>query len=92
MPAWLIIASLIDLKASLVNVVIVLGIALLGQLVTWDGMQNLLPFEVAIAVVIVALSLFGALSLTCHTPPSRMATGNEEGEVADVDGAADANV
>ena len=83
LPDWLIITSLDDLKASLVNVVVVvLGIAFLGQVVTWDGTQNLLPFGVAIAAVIVALSAFGALSLTRHTPTTRKTAGNAEAEDA----------
>jgi uncharacterized membrane protein YqhA len=94
LPDWLIITSLDDLddlKAHAVNVVVVvLGIAFLGQVVTWDGVRNLLPFGVAIAAVIIALSVFGALSLTRHHPATGEAAGTEVGEDADVDGAADA--
>ncbi|HEX8033274.1 MAG TPA: YqhA family protein [Ktedonobacterales bacterium] len=93
MPDWLIITSLDDLKASLVNVVVVvLGIAFLGQVVTWDGVRNLLPFGVAIAAVIVALSVFGALSLTRHRPPAGKTAGNEAAADAGEDGSAGAGL
>ena len=62
MPSWLMITSLDDLKSKLVNIVVVaLGVSFLGQVVTWDGVTNLLPLGVAIGAVIVSLSVFGTL-------------------------------
>lgn len=64
MPDWLTITSLDDLKSKLINIIVVaLGVSFFGQVVTWDGVANLLPFGVAIGVVILALAAFGALRL-----------------------------
>ena len=64
MPDWLTITSLDDLKSKLINIIVVaLGVSFFGQVVTWDGVTNLLPFGVAIGVVILALAAFGALRL-----------------------------
>ncbi len=70
MPHWLTITSLDDLKSKLINIVVVaLGVSFFGQVVTWDGVTNLLPFGVAIGVVMLALGAFGALRLgRPHTP------------------------
>lgn len=58
-PDWLEIRNLDDLKYKLVNVVIVvLGVLFLGQVVSWDGQRDLLPFGAAIALVIAALTFF----------------------------------
>ena len=57
LPAWLIVNDLDDLEDKLAKVVVVvLGIAFLGQAVTWDGQRDLLGFGVATALVIAALS------------------------------------
>lgn len=57
MPPWLHITTLDDLKAKLVGVVVVLlGVTFLGEVVAWNGDTNILPFGVAIALVIVALN------------------------------------
>lgn len=62
MPEWLTIRSLDDLKSKLVNIVVVaLSVSFFGQVVTWDGVTNLLSLGVAIGVVVLALSAFGAL-------------------------------
>jgi len=59
LPAWLSINTLDDLKNKLTGVVIlVMGVLFLGQVVTWDGERNLLPYGGAIALVIVALTYF----------------------------------
>jgi uncharacterized membrane protein YqhA len=59
LPAWLEIHDLNDLKEKLIGVlVVVLGVLFLGQVVTWDGERNLLPYGAAIALVIAALTLF----------------------------------
>jgi uncharacterized membrane protein YqhA len=68
LPQWLVITSLDDLKTRLINVVVViLGVSFLGQVVAWDGTTNLLPFGLAIAAVILALTAFGALQFTAAT-------------------------
>ena len=57
LPAWLIVRDLADLEDKLAKVVVlVLGIAFLGQVATWDGQRDLLGYGVATAVVIAALS------------------------------------
>lgn len=62
LPSWLEVHDLDDLKGKLTSVVIVvMGVIFLGQVVTWDGERNLLPFGAAIALVIAALSGFLAL-------------------------------
>lgn len=59
MPAWLAIHDLDDLKNKLTGVVIlVMGVLFLGQVVTWNGERDLLPFGVPIALVIAALTYF----------------------------------
>lgn len=64
MPDWLLITSLDDLKSKLINIVVVaLGVSFFGQVVTWDGVTNLLPLGVAVGIVILALAAFGALRL-----------------------------
>ncbi len=58
-PAWLQIHDLDDLKNKLAGVVIlVMGVLFLGQVVTWDGQRDLLPYGAAIALVIAALTYF----------------------------------
>lgn len=59
LPAWLEIHDLDDLKDKLAGVVVVvMGVLFLGQVVTWDGQRDLLPFGAAIALVIAALTWF----------------------------------
>ena len=59
LPDWLSIRDLDDLKNKLTGVVIVvMGVLFLGQVVTWDGERNLLPFGGAVALVIAALTYF----------------------------------
>lgn len=59
LPAWLSIHNLDDLKNKLTGVVIlVMGVLFLGQVVSWDGERDLLPYGVAIALVIAALTYF----------------------------------
>ena len=58
-PAWLTIKTLDDLKNKLIGVVIVvLGVLFLGQVVSWDGQTDLLPYGAAVALVIAALTWF----------------------------------
>jgi uncharacterized membrane protein YqhA len=59
LPAWLSIHDLDDLKNKLTGVVIlVMGVLFLGQVVSWDGERDLMPYGVAIALVIAALTYF----------------------------------
>lgn len=59
LPAWLEVHTLDDLKNKLVAVIIVvLGVAFLGQVITWDGQRDLLGFGVAIAAVAGVLIYF----------------------------------
>jgi uncharacterized membrane protein YqhA len=58
-PAWLHITQIDDLKAKLIEVVVViLVVVFLGQVVNWDGQRNLLFLGAAIALVIGAATLF----------------------------------
>lgn len=58
-PAWLHITQIDDLKAKLIGVVVViLVVVFLGQVVNWDGQQNLLFLGGAIAMVIAAATFF----------------------------------
>jgi uncharacterized membrane protein YqhA len=57
LPEWLVVHDLDELEDKLAQVVVVvLGVAFLGQAVTWDGQRDLLGFGVATALVIAALS------------------------------------
>jgi len=59
LPTKLEIKTFEDLKSNLVTVVIVvLGVTFLGQVVAWDGEQDLLRFGISVALVIAALNLF----------------------------------
>lgn len=89
MPERLMVRSLDDLKARLVNVVVVvLAVSFLGQAVTWNGTQNLLPLGIAIGAVIVALSAFTAVSFAQHAARESKVTGGGEAGDAGEDGAA----
>jgi uncharacterized membrane protein YqhA len=58
-PAWLHITQIDDLKAKLIGVVVViLVVVFLGQVVNWDGQQNLFYLGAAIALVIAAATFF----------------------------------
>lgn len=76
MPAWLVIASLDDLKSKLINIVVVaLGVSFFGRVITWDGVTNLLPLGVAIGALTLALAAFGALRLgNTHAPAHQSET------------------
>lgn len=59
LPHWLEIHDLNDLKEKLIGVlIVVMAVLFLGQVVTWDGERNLLPYGAAIAMVIGALTWF----------------------------------
>src|ERR687894_2039432 len=56
LPHWLKVNDLTDLKRDLIGVVVVLlGVSFLGEVVDWEGGDNLLPLGAAIALVIAAL-------------------------------------
>lgn len=56
---WLRVKTVGDLEAKLAGVVItVMGVTALGHVVAWDGQTDLLPFGVAVALLIAALSFF----------------------------------
>lgn len=58
-PPGLRIDSIDALKQKLNGVIVtVLGVLFLEQVVAWDGTRNLLPFGIAVALVVAALSLF----------------------------------
>lgn len=82
LPDWLVISSLDDLKSKLISlIVVVLGVSFLAQAATWDGTTNLLPFGLALAVVMVALSVFGVLRLGGHNAGTgNVPTENHHGE------------
>ncbi len=57
-PPWLRIASLDDLKAKLIQVVVVLlGVSFLGSVVEWNGDEAIIELGAAVAVVIAAFGL-----------------------------------
>jgi uncharacterized membrane protein YqhA len=59
LPKWLAIRDLDDLKGNLVSVVIaVLSVLFLREAVIWDDPHDLPGFGVALAVIIIALTLF----------------------------------
>lgn len=59
LPGWLEIHDLNDLKEKLIGVlIVVMAVLFLGQVVTWNGERNLLPYGGAIALVIAALTWF----------------------------------
>jgi uncharacterized membrane protein YqhA len=58
MPYWLHISTLDDLKDKLLDaVVVMLGVSFLGDVVTWEGRNNILALGAAIAVVVGSLRL-----------------------------------
>lgn len=59
LPDWLEINTLDDLKDKLTGVIIlVLAVSFLGQVVTWNGQRDLLPYGAGIALMIAALTYF----------------------------------
>jgi uncharacterized membrane protein YqhA len=58
LPHWLKVGDLTDLKRDLIGVVVVLlGVSFLGEVVNWEGDENVLPLGAAVAFVIAALGL-----------------------------------
>jgi uncharacterized membrane protein YqhA len=59
LPNWLEIHDLNDLKEKLIGVlIVVMAVLFLGQVVTWDGEQDLLRYGAGIALVIGSLTWF----------------------------------
>jgi uncharacterized membrane protein YqhA len=65
LPRWLKVNDLTDLKRDLIGVVVVLlGVSFLGEVVNWEGENDVLPLGAGIALVIAALGFI--LWLTPH--------------------------
>lgn len=59
LPAWLKIRDLDDLKSHLASSVIaVLAVLFMREAVAWDGERNLLQLGAAVALIIVALTIY----------------------------------
>jgi uncharacterized membrane protein YqhA len=58
-PDWLVIHSLDDLKAKLINgVIVIMGVYFLGALINWDGKTDLLQLSAAVSLMVAALTFF----------------------------------
>jgi uncharacterized membrane protein YqhA len=67
LPAWLVIRSLDDLKAKLINgIIVIMGVYFLGALVNWDGQSDLLRLSISVAVMIAALTFFQVAHARSH--------------------------
>jgi len=56
LPRWLKVNDLNDLKRDLIGVVVVLlGVSFLGEVVNWEGDNDILPLGAGIALVVAAL-------------------------------------
>src|SRR5215203_6923889 len=56
LPRWLKVNDLTDLKRDLIGVVVVLlGVSFLGEVVNWEGDNDILPLGAGIALVVAAL-------------------------------------
>jgi uncharacterized membrane protein YqhA len=66
-PAWLAPHDIDDLKLRLVAVVnAALGVLFMGRAVAWTGGSEILPYGVAIAAVIIALTYFMSAHASRH--------------------------
>jgi uncharacterized membrane protein YqhA len=60
MPGWLVVRSLLDLKAKLASVIVlVLGVNFLAHLAEWKDARETLEFALAVSVVAAVLIAFG---------------------------------
>src|SRR5215211_1637386 len=67
LPRWLRVNDLNDLKRDLIGVVVVLlGVSFLGEVVNWEGADNVLPLGAAVALVIAALGFILWLTPAKH--------------------------
>jgi uncharacterized membrane protein YqhA len=69
LPSWLKVNDLTDLKRDLIGVVVVLlGVSFLGEVVNWEGENDVLPLGAGIALVIAALGFILWLTPQKHDP------------------------
>jgi uncharacterized membrane protein YqhA len=67
LPGWLVIRNLDDLKAKLINgIIVIMGVYFLGALVNWDGQSDLLRLSISVAVMITALTFFQVAHARSH--------------------------
>jgi uncharacterized membrane protein YqhA len=67
LPRWLKVNDLNDLKRDLIAVVVVLlGVSFLGEVVNWEGDNDILPLGAGIALVIAALGFILWLTPNKH--------------------------
>ena len=67
LPPWLKVSDLTDLKRDLIGVVVVLlGVSFLGEVVNWEGQNDILPLGAGIALVIAALGFILWLTPNKH--------------------------
>jgi uncharacterized membrane protein YqhA len=67
LPRWLKVNELADLKRDLIGVVVVLlGVSFLGEVVNWEGQNDILPLGAGIALVIAALGFILWLTPNKH--------------------------
>jgi uncharacterized membrane protein YqhA len=67
MPGWLHIATLDDLKERLLGVVsVLLGVTFLGNVLEWENSRDILYLGAAIALVVLALSVYTVVSTYVH--------------------------
>jgi len=67
LPPWLKVSDLTDLKRDLIGVVVVpLGVGFLGEVVNWDGENDILLLGAGIALVITALGFILWLTPSKH--------------------------
>ena len=67
LPRWLKVNDLTDLKRDLIGVVVVLlGVSFLGEVVNWEGENDILPLGASIALVIAALGFILWLTPNKH--------------------------
>ena len=67
LPRWLRVNDLNDLKRDLIAVVVVLlGVSFLGEVVNWEGDNDILPLGAGIALVIAALGFILWLTPNRH--------------------------
>ena len=67
LPRWLKVNDLTDLKRDLIGVVVVLlGVSFLGEVVNWEGENDVLPLGAGIALVIAALGFILWLTPNKH--------------------------
>jgi uncharacterized membrane protein YqhA len=69
LPRWLRVDDLADLKRDLIGVVVVLlGVSFLGEVVNWEGQNDILPLGAGVALVIAALGFILWLTPNKHDP------------------------